>query len=112
MRYTDAMPDDTPTQRHDDDTDFESELPTVLAPRVALVFHDDSETPSDFVMHVLERYCGKTELEARAIVEAIARKGFAVAGEFPQTTGRVRLAQVQEAAQGRYPFKATLEPIE
>lgn len=106
------MPDDTPTQRQEDDTEFDSELPTVVAPKVALVFYDDPETPADFVLHLLERFCGQDEARAREIVRRLADKGQAVAGEFNQAVGRIKLGQVQEAARGKYPFRATLEPLD
>ena len=107
------MPDDDPTQRAPDDaTERETEMPTAMAPKMALVFHDDSETTPDFVLHLLERYCGKDEAQARAIVSEISERGRAVVGELPEAIAQIKLSQIQAAAKGKYPLKVTLDPLQ
>ncbi|CAG0932166.1 ATP-dependent Clp protease adapter protein ClpS [Planctomycetaceae bacterium] len=105
------MPDDVPTQRSDDEPDF-SDMPTARAPDCALVFHDDAETPADFVLFLLERYCGLDEEQSRNVVQEMTTRGKAVAAVFPERIARVKLSQIEDAAKSKYPFKASLESIE
>jgi ATP-dependent Clp protease adaptor protein ClpS len=105
------MPDDVPTQRADDEPDF-TDLPTARAPDCALVFHDDPQTPADFVFFLLERFCGLGEEQARNVVQEITTHGKAVAAVFPERLARVKLDQIAAAAQGNYPFKATVESLD
>ena len=74
-----------------------------------IVFHDDRETPADFVLFLLERYCEYSEDEARIVVQEITTKGKAIAIELPETLAKIKLSQIHDAAKGKYPFKATLE---
>lgn len=100
------MPDDT--QRADDEPDV-TDMPTARAPDFELIFHDDPETPADFVMFLLERLCGQSEEQARALVQELTTRGRAVAAVLPERLARMKLAQIEEAARGKYPFKATIE---
>lgn len=106
LRYTLEMPDDT--QRADDEPDF-TDMPTARAPDCELVFHDDPETPADFVMYLLERLCGHNEEQARVLVQELTTRGKAIAAVLPERLARVKLAQIEEAARGKYPFKVTLK---
>jgi ATP-dependent Clp protease adaptor protein ClpS len=110
-RYNLSMPDDMPTQRADDEPDL-TDLPTAMAPNWALVLHDDPETPADFVYFVLERFCGHGEEQARAVVNTLTSSGKAVAAVLPERIARIKQAQIEEEAKGKYPLKATLEPVE
>ncbi len=105
------MPDDVPTQRADEEPDF-TDMPTARAPDSALVFHDDAETPVDFVLFVLERFCGLGEVQARAVVQEITTRGKAVAAVLPERIARVKLGQIEDAEKGKFPFKVTLETLE
>lgn len=105
------MPDDVPTQRADDEPDF-TDMPTARAPDCALVFHDDPETPADFVFFLLVKHCGHGEEQARAVIQEMTTRGKAVAAVLPDRLARVKLALIEEAAAGKYPFKATVEALE
>ncbi|MCC6151242.1 MAG: ATP-dependent Clp protease adaptor ClpS [Planctomycetes bacterium] len=104
------MPDD-PSKHAEDDLDL-TDMPTARAPDCELVFHDDPETPADFVMYLLERLCGHSEEQARAIVHELTTHGLAVAATLPERMAHVRLSQIDDAARGRYPFKATIRLVE
>ena len=104
------MPED-PTQRAEDDLDL-TDMPTARAPDCELLFHDDPETPADFVMYLLERLCGHSEEQARAIVHELTTRGLAVAATLPERMAQVKLSQVEDAARGRYPLKATIRSVE
>ncbi len=105
------MPDDVPTQRADEEPDF-TDLPTARAPDSALVFHDDAETPADFVLFLLERFCGLDEVQARAVVQEMTTRGKAVVAVLPERIARVKLGQIEDAAKGKFPFKVTLETMD
>jgi ATP-dependent Clp protease adapter protein ClpS len=105
------MPDDVPTQRFEDEPDF-SDMPTARAPDCAIVFHDDPETPADFVLFLLERYCGLGEEQARNVVQEITTRGKAVATVLPERLARIKFSQIEEAAKSKFPFKASLESLD
>ena len=110
VRYNSVMPED-PTQRADDDLEF-TDMPTARAPDWELVFHDDPETPADFVMYLLEHLCGHSEEQARSIVQELNTRGLAVAAALPERMARAKLSQIEDAAKGKYPFKATIQSAE
>lgn len=109
------MPDDTPTgkapedQRPKGDSTW-GEDSTVIAPKARVVFHDDDQTPVDFVLHLLETYLGFDELQARKATELIRLTGRAVVAElvYPIAEQTVRRMELAVRAAG-WPFRIEVQ---
>ena len=106
------MPDDTPAGKPPEGTDAvppeEWEDSTVIAPKVTVVFHDDPQTPVDFVLFCLEKYFGFDEPAARELVGCLRAKGRVEVVSLAAPVAELALRRVADAAaQSGYPFRAT-----
>ncbi|MCC6573769.1 MAG: ATP-dependent Clp protease adaptor ClpS [Planctomycetes bacterium] len=108
------MSGDKPTSKQPrDDTDqSDTETATVIAPGWAVVFHDDPETPEDFILHAAMRHLGLDIDAARAVAAALGREGRAVAAKFPKSVAQQRAEGILAAARPKYPLRVTVEPVE
>lgn len=79
---------------------------TVVRPKAKIIFHDDNQTPVDFVMHLLEHYLGFEEPKARKAIEAIRVAGKCIVGEMVPAAARSLVQRMEATAQGKgYPFR-------
>lgn len=82
---------------------------TVVPPRTAIIFHDDSETPVDFVLFLLQNYVGYDVEQAEAMVKGIAAKGSETVVSLPRPLARALMSRMERAIeQSGYLFKVTL----
>lgn len=76
--------------------------------RVILI--NDDYTPMDFVIHVIQKFFGKTIDEATEIMLAVHQKGAGVCGVFSYEIAETKTHQVnQYSRQNRHPLKCTME---
>ena len=81
------------------------------APRFKVLVLNDDYTPSDFVVHVLKRYFGLSELEAKQVMLEAHQSGVAVAGIYSFEIAETKANQaMKEASNQKYPFSCMLEP--
>lgn len=74
---------------------------------------NDDYTPMDFVILVLQRFFGKSEETATAIMLDVHKKGAGVAGVYTLEIAEMRVMQVHQFARSnQYPLKATIEEAE
>jgi ATP-dependent Clp protease adaptor protein ClpS len=71
---------------------------------------NDDYTPMEFVVHVLERFFGKTREEATAIMLHVHRRGVGVCGVYTYEVAETKVNQVTEfARRNQHPLRCTLE---
>jgi ATP-dependent Clp protease adaptor protein ClpS len=71
---------------------------------------NDDYTPMEFVVHVLERFFGKSREEATRIMLHVHRRGVGVCGVFTYEVAETKVAQVTEfARRHEHPLQCTLE---
>ena len=71
---------------------------------------NDDYTPMEFVVHVLERFFGKSREEATRIMLHVHRRGVGVCGIFTYEVAETKVAQVTEfARRHEHPLQCTLE---
>ena len=71
---------------------------------------NDDYTPIKFVVHVLERYFGKTTEEATRIMLHVHQKGVGVCGVFTFEVAETKVNQTMELARkNQHPLQCTLE---
>ena len=74
-----------------------------------LLLNDDF-TPMDFVVHVLERFFGKTREEATDIMLQVHRRGVGVCGVYTYEVAETKVTQVMDfARKNEHPLQCTLE---
>jgi len=84
---------------------------TRTPPQYKVLLLNDDYTPMDFVVEVLMRFFGKSELEAVRVMLEVHHAGVGVAGVYPFEIAETKVAQVTRAAQqAEYPLQCTLEP--
>ena len=82
-----------------------------MAPKVRVIFHDDDDTPAEFVLFALQTYFGLDEPGARKIVDEICAKGSAVAATMQRPPAEDALKRVQlSGEQSGFKCRVTLEP--
>jgi ATP-dependent Clp protease adaptor protein ClpS len=78
-------------------------------PYRVLMLNDDY-TPMEFVVHVLERFFGKSREEATQIMLHVHRRGVGVCGVFTYEVAETKVNQVTEfARRNQHPLRCTLE---
>lgn len=102
----------TSKQRTEDETGTEHETATVIAPGYAVVFHDDPQTPEDFVLHACMTYLGLEAEIAHGVADELRAKGRAAAARYPQRIAEEKAERIIAAARPKYPFRVTVEPVE
>lgn len=74
-----------------------------------LILNDDY-TPMEFVVHVLERFFGKSRQEATTIMMHVHRRGVGVCGVYTYEVAETKVNQVTEfARRNQHPLRCTLE---
>src|SRR5262245_26412887 len=71
---------------------------------------NDDYTPMEFVVHVLERFFGKTREEATRIMLHVHRRGVGICGVYTYEVAETKVTQVMDAArQAQHPLQCTME---
>ncbi len=71
---------------------------------------NDDYTPMEFVVHVLERYFGKSTEEATRIMLHVHQKGVGICGVFTFEVAETKVNQTMELARkNQHPLQCTLE---
>ncbi len=71
---------------------------------------NDDYTPMEFVVHVLERFFGKSREDATRIMLLVHHKGVGVCGVFTYEVAETKVAQVIEfARQNQHPLQCMME---
>ena len=71
---------------------------------------NDDYTPMEFVVHVLERFFGKSREDATRIMLLVHHKGVGVCGVFTYEVAETKVAQVIEfARQHQHPLQCMME---
>ncbi len=71
---------------------------------------NDDYTPMEFVVHVLERFFGKSHQEATRIMLHVHHKGVGVCGVFTYEVAETKVNQVMDLArQHQHPLQCTIE---
>ncbi len=71
---------------------------------------NDDYTPMEFVVHILERFFGKSRDEATRIMLHVHRRGVGVCGVYTYEVAETKVTQVMDfARQHQHPLQCTLE---
>ena len=71
---------------------------------------NDDYTPMEFVVHVLERFFGKSREEATQIMLHVHKRGVGICGVFTYEVAETKVTQVTEfARRNQHPLRCTLE---
>jgi ATP-dependent Clp protease adaptor protein ClpS len=71
---------------------------------------NDDYTPMEFVVHVLERFFGKSRQEAERIMLHVHRRGVGVCGVFTYEVAETKVTQVMDLArQSQHPLQCTID---
>src|SRR6185295_8752333 len=71
---------------------------------------NDDYTPMEFVVHVLERFFGKSREEATQIMLHVHRRGVGICGVYTYEVAETKVNQVTEfARRNQHPLRCTLE---
>ncbi len=71
---------------------------------------NDDYTPMEFVVHVLERFFGKSREEATTIMLHVHRRGVGVCGVFTFEVAETKVAQVMDfARRHQHPLQCIME---
>jgi ATP-dependent Clp protease adaptor protein ClpS len=71
---------------------------------------NDDYTPMEFVVHVLERFFGKSREEATRIMLHVHRRGVGICGVYTYEVAETKVTQVMDfARQHQHPLQCTLE---
>jgi ATP-dependent Clp protease adaptor protein ClpS len=71
---------------------------------------NDDYTPMEFVVHVLERFFGKSRDEATRIMLHVHQRGVGVCGVYTYEVAETKVTQVMDLArQNQHPLQCTIE---
>lgn len=71
---------------------------------------NDDYTPMEFVVHVLERFFGKSHEEATTIMLHVHQKGVGLCGVYTYEVAETKVGQVMDLARrAQHPLQCTLE---
>lgn len=71
---------------------------------------NDDYTPMEFVVHVLEKFFGKSRQEATDIMMSVHRRGVGLCGVFTFEIAETKVAQVMDCARANeQPLQCTME---
>ena len=101
---------------NDNDTDLGTGVITDDKPKTkkpslykVLMLNDDY-TPMEFVVHVLERFFGKSREEATTIMLHVHRRGVGICGVFTYEIAETKVTQVMDfARRHQHPLQCVLE---
>ncbi len=102
--------------RHDGDEGIATGVVVKARPKTkrpsmykVLMLNDDY-TPMEFVVHVLERFFGKSREEATRIMLNVHRRGVGLCGVYTYEVAETKVTQVMDfARQHQHPLQCTLE---
>ena len=108
------------TDSHDDEKDGmnERDADTLLKPRpkakkpnmYKVILLNDDYTPMDFVIHILEKFFGKTREEAIEVMLHVHRRGVGICGVYTYEIAETKVCQVMDYARtNEQPLQCTLE---
>ena len=97
--------------QHKDDTLLEAQRSKLKPPPMyKVMLLNDDYTPMEFVVHVLERFFGKSREEATRIMLHVHRRGVGVCGVFTFEVAETKVTQVIDfARRHEHPLQCTLE---
>ena len=71
---------------------------------------NDDYTPMEFVIHVLERFFGKSRDEATTIMMHVHTRGVGICGVYTYEVAETKVTQVMDLArQSQHPLQCTIE---
>jgi ATP-dependent Clp protease adaptor protein ClpS len=71
---------------------------------------NDDYTPMEFVVHVLERFFGKTREDATSIMLHVHQKGVGICGVYTYEVAETKVTQVMDfARKHQHPLQCTME---
>ena len=77
-----------------------------------IIFHDDEETPFDFVVDLVRSVFGRSELEAVALAAAVGQQGKALCGAYPANVADAMLQAARlRIGEAGHPLRITAEPF-
>lgn len=80
-------------------------------PLYAVLLMNDDYTPMEFVVHVLEKFFGKNEAEATAIMLQVHEKGHGVCGIYTREIAETKATRVvQYAQEHQHPLQTRIVP--
>ena len=83
---------------------------TARPPLYSVLLLNDDYTPMEFVVHVLERFFGKTHEDAVRIMLHVHHRGVGVCGVFTYEIAETKVNQVMDLArQHQHPLQCTIE---
>ena len=83
---------------------------TAKPPLFKVILLNDDYTPMEFVVHVLERFFGKSREEATEIMLHVHHRGVGVCGVFTYEVAETKVAQTIEfARRHQHPLQCTME---
>ena len=78
-----------------------------------VILLNDDYTPMEFVVHVLEKFFGKSSEDAFRVMLQVHHEGKGVCGVYPFDIASSRVAQVAQYARARqHPLQCVLEPAD
>ena len=86
---------------------------TAPPPMFKVILLNDDYTPMEFVVHILEKFFGKTSDEAYRVMLQVHHEGKGVCGVYPHDIAASRVSQVSQYARARqYPLQCVLAPAD
>jgi ATP-dependent Clp protease adapter protein ClpS len=84
----------------------------VCAKSVALIFHNDTKTPRDFIVSILRTVFGKSERDAVVFTLQIGKRGKYGCGPYPAPVGQALLEEAQHRVlEAGHPLRITSEEV-
>jgi ATP-dependent Clp protease adaptor protein ClpS len=84
---------------------------TAPPPMFRVILLNDDYTPMEFVVHILEKFFGKSSEDAVRVMLQVHHEGKGVCGVYPHDIDSSRVAQVAQYARARqHPLQCVLEP--
>jgi len=84
---------------------------TAPPPMFKVILLNDDYTPMEFVVHILEKFFGKSSEDAFRVMLQVHHEGKGVCGVYPYDIASSRVAQVAQYARARqHPLQCVLEP--
>ena len=86
---------------------------TAAPPMFKVILLNDDYTPMEFVVHILEKFFGKSAEDAFRVMLQVHHEGKGVCGVYPFDIASSRVAQVVQYARARqHPLQCVLEPAD
>jgi ATP-dependent Clp protease adaptor protein ClpS len=105
-------PDKGPSKERESDTGvmLKSRPRTRRPSMYKVLLLNDDFTPMDFVVHILEKFFGKTRAEATDIMLHVHRRGVGICGIYTYEIAETKVTQVMDYARAReQPLQCTME---